>query len=112
MTSECQDGPFPVSSSGYASGCNPVDHSGRSEHVGAGVGMVVPTAGGLGPAVYMDGLSRHVAGQITGQKDGGTGHLVDVTGTTHRYGETEGLLCADRRDGRHALGHGDVRGQG
>ena len=86
--------------------------SGRSENVGTGVGMVVPAARGLGPAVDMDGLARHVAGQLAGQEDGGARHLVHVAGPAHGYGETEALLGPGRRHRRHALGQGDVGGQG
>ena len=71
------------------------------------LGVVVPAAGGLGPAVDVDGLPGDVAGELAGQEDGGAGHLVDVPGPPHRHGEAEPPVGVGR-DGGDALGHGDV----
>src|ERR1039458_1252379 len=83
--------------------------SGRPEYVGAVPGVVVPTARGLGPAVDMDRLSRHITRQLTGKENGGPGHLIDVAGAAHGNGQAETLLGSRRRHRRPSLGRRQVR---
>ena len=66
-------------------------HQEGPSDVGAVLGVVVPAARSLGPAVDVDGLARDVARQRAGQEDGRARHLVDVAGSPHGHGEAETL---------------------
>ncbi len=87
--------------------------SGRPEDVGAVLGVVVPAARGLGPAVDMDGLARSRSSTASPARKTAA-PAISSTWPGRPMGTVRPKRCLGpgRRHRRHALGQGDVGGQG